>query len=357
MTRSDGWAATIDAVAIPVLAIVVALVLFGAFVAIYGVDPFAAYGLMFEGAFGSAFSWQNSLLRSAPLILTALCTALPARAGLVVIGAEGALALGGLAAAAVGHALDGANGMVTVTVMAVAAAVIGGAWVALAGALRYWRGVNETIASLLLVYIAIALFNHLVEGPLRDPASLNKPSTPPIADDAMIGAIPGFDVHWGLVTGVLLCLAFWVLIERTTIGFAIRLIGDNQKAARLAGLRLGGYVLVVCALGGAAAGLAGLYEVAAVHGQANASLLVGYGFTGILVSFLARHNPLAIIPVAILIGGIAASGGLLQRRLDLPDAAVLVLQGILFVTILASETMYGRIRWRLPSLVAARRPA
>ncbi|MGG2329502.1 hypothetical protein ACE40V_24425, partial [Salmonella enterica] len=84
--------------------------------------------------------------------------------------------------------------------------------------------------------------------------------------------------------------------------------------------------------------------VAVVHGQANASLLVGYGFTGILVSVLARHNPLAIIPVAILIGGIGASGGLLQRRLDLPDAAVLVLQGILFVTILASETMYGRIR-------------
>lgn len=357
MTRSDGWGATIDAVAIPVLAILVALVLFGAFIALHGVDPFAAYGLMFQGAFGSAFSWQNSLLRSAPLILTALCTALPARAGLVVIGAEGALALGGLAAAAVGHMLDGAGGTVTITMMGIAAAIVGGAWVALAGALRYWRGVNETIASLLLVYIAIALFNHLVEGLLRDPASLNKPSTPPIADDAMIGSIPGLDVHWGLVAGLVLCLAFWVLIERTTTGFAIRLIGDNPKAARLAGLRLGGYILAVCGLGGAAAGLAGLYEVAAVHGQANASLLVGYGFTGILVSFLARHNPLAIIPVAILIGGIGASGGLLQRRLDLPDAAVLVLQGILFVTILASETMYGRIRWRLPRMFAERRAA
>ncbi len=90
-----------------------------------------------------------------------------------------------------------------------------------------------------------------------------------------------------------------------------------------------------------------MVEVAAVHGKANASLAVGYGFTGILVSFLARHHPLAIIPVAILLGGIGASGGLLQRRLDLPDAAVVVLQGIIFVCILASETLYGRDwRWR-----------
>ena len=82
--------------------------------------------------------------------------------------------------------------------------------------------------------------------------------------------------------------------------------------------------------------------MAAIHGQANASLVAGYGFTGILVAFLARHNPLAIIPVAILFGGIAAAGGLIQRRMDLPDATVLVLQGIIFVVLLVSETLYGR---------------
>ena len=91
--------------------------------------------------------------------------------------------------------------------------------------------------------------------------------------------------------------------------------------------------------------LAGMIEVAAVQGRTNANLAVGYGFTGILVAFLARHNPLAIIPVAILLGGIGASGGLLQRRLGLPDASVLVLQGIIFVTVLASETLYGRFRF------------
>lgn len=345
MSRSESSAAALDAVAVPCIAVLTALVLFGIFVAFNGVNPLEAYELMYQGAFGSAFSWQNSLQRAAPLILTALCTALPARAGLVVIGAEGSLAAGGLAAAAMGAAFGDSNSALAFSAMVLAAGVMGGLWVMIAGALRQYRGVNETISSLLLVYIAIALFNHLVEGPLRDPASLNKPSTLPIADALMIGTIPDMDVHWGLVTGIVLCVLAWVLMERTTLGFAIRIIGDNPKAAKLAGLRIGPLLLGACGLGGAAAGLAGLYEVAAVHGQANASLLVGYGFTGILVSFLARHNPLAIIPVAILIGGIGASGGLLQRRLDLPDAAVLVLQGILFVAILASEALYGRIPW------------
>ena len=179
---------------------------------------------------------------------------------------------------------------------------------------------------------------------MRDPASLNKPSTPHIGEANMIGTLPGMDVHWGLVYGVVFCVLAYLLMNRTTFGFAARIVGGNIRAARMAGLNVGLIGLVTCALGGAAAGLAGMVEVAAVHGRANASLAVGYGYTGILVAFLARHNPLVIVPVAILFGGINASSGLLQRRLDLPDAAVLVLQGIIFVLILAGETYQGRLR-------------
>ena len=131
-----------------------------------------------------------------------------------------------------------------------------------------------------------------------------------------------------------------MLLERTTFGFSARITGGNLRAARLQGLPVGRLILVLTALAGAFAGLAGMFEVAAVHGRANASLVAGYGYAGILVSFLARHNPLAIIPVAVLLGGIAASGGLIQRRMDLPDATVLVLQGVLFVVILAVS--FGR---------------
>lgn len=338
--------AALERIAVSALALLASAVLFGLLLIFYaGVDPFEAYALMYQGAFGSWFSFQNTLTRAAPLILVALCTALPARLGLMIIGNEGALVLGGLAAAAMGVAASSAPSLIVQLAMAAAAMVAGGAWIALAGGLRQYRGVNETISSLLLTYIAIALMNHFVEGPLRDPASLNKPSTHSIGDANMIGTIGGADVHWGLAFGVVACLVCWVVLRFTTWGFAMQVIGGNPKTARMMGLNVGRYVLVACAAGGAAAGLAGMVEVAAVHGKANASLAVGYGFTGILVSFLARHHPLAIIPIAILLGGIGASGGLLQRRLDLPDAAVVVLQGIIFVSILASETLYGR-SWR-----------
>jgi len=336
----------LERLAVPTLALLASAVLFGLLLAIYArVDPLEAFALMYQGAFGSWFSWQNTLTRAAPLILTALCTALPARLGLVIIGNEGALVVGGVAAAAAGIAVSEAPSLVVQVAMALAAMIMGGLWIALAGALRHWRGVNETISSLLLTYIAIALMNHFVEGSLRDPSSLNKPSTWPIGDNNMIGTIPGTDIHWGLVLGIIACLVVYAWQRFTTWGFAMQVIGGNPKTARMMGLDVGRYVLLACGAGGAMAGLAGMVEVAAVHGKANASLAVGYGYAGILVSFLARHHPLAIIPVSILLGGIGASGGLLQRRLDLPDAAVVVLQGILFVAILASETLYGRL-WK-----------
>lgn len=336
----------LERIAVPTLALLASAAMFGLLLAVYArVDPLEAYALMYQGAFGSWFSWQNTLLRAAPLILAALCTALPARLGLMIIGNEGALVLGGVAAAAAGVALYNAPALVAQAGMALAAMLMGGLWIALAGGLRQRRGVNETISSLLLTYIAIALMNHFVEGPLRDPSSLNKPSTWPIGDAHMIGNIPGTDVHWGLVFGVIACLLAYLVQRFTTWGFAMQVIGGNPKTARMMGLDVGRYVLLACGAGGAAAGLAGMVEVAAVHGKANASLAVGYGYSGILVSFLARHHPIAIIPVSILLGGIGASGGLLQRRLDLPDAAVVVLQGILFVAILASETLYGRL-WK-----------
>ena len=334
---------TAEAIALPVLALAGGLALFGVFVWFGGHNPMQALGLLFTGAFGDAFSLQNTLQRAAPLMLTALCVALPARAGLTIIGGEGALVLGGLACAALPVLLPLPQGSLGTALLLLAAAAAGGAWIALAGWLRQWRGVNETISSLLLGYIAIALFKHIVEGAMRDPASLNKPSTLPLPEALRIGSMGSYDVHWGLVFGVVLCLlaAFWLSV--TTHGFATRVVGGNMRAARLVGLPASRLIVVACALGGACAGLAGGIEVAAVHTSANASLIVGLGYTGILVSFVARHQPLAIIPVAVLFGGFLAAGSLLQRRMGLPDASVQVLMGFCFVFILASEAWRGRL--------------
>lgn len=332
-------------VLLPTAAIALALLLFGGFVALAGVNPADMWLTLFKGAFGTWFAWQNTLQRAAPLMLTALCVALPARAGLIVIGGEGALVLGGLACAALPMLLPLPDNLAGTVLVCAAGALAGAAWVVLAGGLRQYRGINETISSLLLAYVAIGLFKHLVEGPLRDPASLNKPSTLALSEGMRLGGIAGSDVHWGLMLGVVACVALGLWLRWTAQGFALRVVGGNPRTAQLVGLPASKLILLACALGGACAGLAGAVEVAAVHTNANASLIAGYGYAGILVSFIARHNPLAIVPVAILFGGFGAAGSLLQRRLELPDASVLVLQGLAFVLILASEAV-RHVDWR-----------
>ena len=338
----------VDAV-LPVVALVAALLVFGLFVWLGGASPVETWVLLFKGAFGDWFSWQNTLTRSAPLMLTALCVALPARAGLIIIGGEGALVLGGLAAAAVPYVMPDTmplpGNVIGTTLLCAAGFAMGAAWIALAGALRQYRGVNETISSLLLAYTAIAIFKQLVEGPMRDPATLNKPSTRTLDEALRIGGIFGSEVHWGFVVGVLACIALGLWLTLTARGFSVRVVGGNPRTAQLVGLPANALILLACALGGGCAGVAGAIEVAAVHTNANASLIAGYGYAGILVSFIARHNPIAVIPVAILFGGFGAAGSLLQRRQGLPDASVQVLQGIAFVLILASEALRG-VDWR-----------
>lgn len=340
---SINWRSLLETVTIPIAALVVSLLLFGIFCAAAGANPLAVYGSIYKAAFGSWFSFQNSLIRAAPLMLSSLCTVLPARLGLVIIGNEGAIVMGGIGAIATGLALNSAPPTIVQLGMAIAGIISGGLWIALAGALRYYRGVNETISSLLLNYIAIALLNHLVGGPMRDPSSLNKPSSYPLADVNMLGTLPGTRVHYGLIFGLIVCAIAYVLIQRTTFGFAVRTAGGNVRAARMAGLPVGKLTLIICFLGGACAGLAGMVEVAAVHGKANESLNASYGYSGILVAFIARQNPLAAVLISILLGGILASGGILQRSHNLPDATVLVFQGLVFLVILFSESLYGKL--------------
>jgi simple sugar transport system permease protein len=331
-------------VVIPILAVLAAFLLFSVFLLLVGKSPVTFVELVWQGGFGSAFSWGNSLQRASPLILTALAVAIPASLGLTMIGGEGALVLGGFGAAtiAIPFVGSGVPAIVVMPLMVLVAIATGGVWVGLAGYLRYARGVNETISSLLLSYIAIAIMLFFVEGPLRDPTQTIKASTVAIGHDYAVPKMPGLSVHWGFAVGVLLAILLYLLMSRTTFGFAARVTGGNLRAAQAQGLPVGRLIVSCAMIAGACAGLAGYFEVAAIQGRANGSLAAGYGFTGILVSFLARHNPLVIVPVAIMFGGINAAGGLIQRRMSMPDATVLVLEGFIFVVLLASETLYGR---------------
>ncbi len=292
-------ASFVDAMVISSVALVVSLALFGIFVTFSGVNPFDVYHVMYRGAFGNAYAWRNTLIHAAPLLLTALCVALPARVGMMIIGGEGAVVLGGLIAALVPRFMIHAPPLIVQISMIGFGMAVGGIWISISGALRQFRGVNETISSLLMNYIAIAILNHCVEGPMRDPESLDHPSSFHIGFANMLGNIPGTEIHVGLLFGIICCVFAWVLMDHTTHGFATSIVGGNVRAAKVAGLSVAKFSLAACFLGGAFAALAGVVEVAAIHGRANDSLAAGLGYAGILVAFVARQNPLAIIPVAI----------------------------------------------------------
>ena len=333
-----------DALVLSIIAVIISLILFGLFVLCSGVNPLDVYQGMAFGAFGTSFNWRITLLRATPIMLTALCVVFPARLGMIIIGGEGAVVLGGLVAVAAAHSVPNAQPFVGMIVMAGAAMIVGGLWIMIPGALRQFRGVNETISSLLLNYIAIAILNHCVEGPMRDPHEVDHTSTFPIASAFFVGKIPGTEIHYGLLVGLIACILGWILMDRTTFGFSSRIVGGNPRAARIAGLSITKLSLTSCFLGGAAAALAGVFEIGAVHHRANDALNCNHGYNGILIAFVARQNPLAVIPVAILMGGVSASGDYLQSELQLSSASVQVFQGILFLVILGLDTYTGRLR-------------
>lgn len=210
----------IESVTIPLVALLVSGLIFSVFLLILGKSPATFASLVWTGGFSSWFSIQNALQRAAPLILTGLAFAIPARIGLTLLGAEGAVVIGGFSAAVVAIPLvtAGMPAAFVWLVMASAAMVVGAVWVGLAGWLKHHRGVNETISSLLLTYIAIAIVSFLIEGPFRDPGSANKPSTMPLGTDYRIGGMFDSSVHWGLAAGLVLAVALWVLMARTPSG-------------------------------------------------------------------------------------------------------------------------------------------
>ncbi len=276
----------LDAAIISTAALLLSLVLFGLFVLCSGVNPFDMYQLMFRGAFGTPYSWRSTMIHAAPIMLTALCVVMPARVGMIIIGGEGCVVLGGLVATLTAHLLPQASPLFVLIAMVIVGCTAGGLWITAVVRFRLFRGVNETISSLLLNYIALAVLNHCVEGPMHDPEFHDKVASWSIGIANTLGNIPGTEIHYGFLYGILLCVVCWVLMDHTVFGFATKIVGGNVRAVRISGLSVAKYSLVACFIGGGAAALAGVVEIAAVQGRANSDLACGYGYAGILVAFV-----------------------------------------------------------------------
>lgn len=319
--------------------------IFAAFLVAKGADPVAVLRSMWETSAGSSDSIGETCLRATPIVLAALATAVPARAGLFNLGGEGQLLLGAIGAILMANAVDGSPTAVTLFFMAAGGAAFGALWAALPAVLKVFTRTNEAISGLLLNYVAGLIVTWLCFEPWKDPTSLGQAYSRELEGPERFSVVWGNRVHWGIFIALGAALVLWVVLRATTWGFKLRVLGGNSQAARRAGLAVGGLSIASMVVGGAMAGLGGMIEVAGTEGRLRPDLLLGVGFIGFLASWLARHDPLKIIVSSLLLGAIAVGGSGLKITAGLSGGAVNILMALVLFGVLgwgAKPTAVGR---------------
>ncbi len=323
------------AAAVPVAAVVGGLALLFLGLVALGYDAPSALGALWRGAFGSWYAFGSAtLVRAVPLIVIGLGLSISFRAGALNIGAEGQFAAGAVVATWVGLQLGGWPSPAALVTVAVAGAVAGAAWIAVAVWLKLRFGVLEVISTLLLNFVAEALVSFMVQGPLQEAKGIY-PQSDSLPAAARLPLLPGSRLHLGFLVAVLLAWGCWIGFRRTKWGFRLRAVGEAPRAAEVTG-RIDVSRTIAGALfwSGALAGLAGAFEVSGVTYALYQNLSPGYGFTAIAVALIARLHPLGVVAAGIGFGALEAGAAGMQREAGVPAVAGLVVQAVIIVVVL-----------------------
>jgi len=326
---------------VSILAILAALVVAGIFFQAYGVSAIRAYQLIVKGALGSKLGLAETVRRAIPLLLCGVGLTIAFRALFWNIGAEGQLLLGAVAAAGVAL-FSGLPDVLLLPAMFIAGFLAGALWGLIPAALKARLGINDVITTLMMNYIAIYLVEWLIHGPWKGTQMRGFAYTDKFPSAAMLPLIPGTRIHWPtLVLGLVLAVAAYILITRIRQGFEIRVVGENPDAARFAGISHLKTTLLVMFISGGLAGLAGVGEMAGIHGMLRSAtqISMGYGYTAIIVAWLARRNPLAVIVTSLLFGVIMAGGDVIKVSLGLPFQLINLFNGLILFFLIGSELL------------------
>lgn len=341
------------AIIVPLLSVFLALLTGAVMLALSGKDPVTIYYLMFSRAFGSSYGLSETIVRAIPLMLAGLGVALAFRMQLWNIGGEGQLFMGAIAAGWVALSFPGASAWILLPAMFVAGCIGGGLWAWLPSIPRAYLGVNEIITTLMLNYVAILSLDYLVYGPWRDPAGYNFPLSAPFGAGAMLPTFGDTRIHAGLLFGLVIAVIIYLVIYRSRWGYEIRVIGESPSAARYSGMNIPRNIMLVMFVSGAVCGLAGMAEVSGILHRIQPGISAGYGYTAIIIAWLSKLNPFAIILVAFLFGGLQVGGYVVQTS-GVPAAMVAMLQGSLLFFVLGGEILLKyRIRFRPASRTEA----
>ncbi|AEI40019.1 ABC transporter permease [Paenibacillus mucilaginosus] len=329
---------------VPVVSIVLALAVCGIFIAWNGMNPLTVYAKMVKGAFGTSFGFTETLVKAIPLMLCGLGVSIAYRISVWNIGAEGQFIAGAMAATAVTVYYPELPMVLSIPFMLLASLAAGGLWGLLTAIPRTYFGVNELITSLMLNYVALLALNYVVFGPWKDPKGFNFPGTPMFTEAQSLPVLGATRLHMGLVFALAGVLLYWLVIRYTRWGYELRLIGANAEAARNAGIPISRHILAVMLVSGALAGLAGMSEVAGVTHRLMYGISPGYGYTAVIVAWLAKLNPAGLVISSVLFGGLIV-GGYSVQTIGLPSSISSMLQGAILFFLIAGA-MAGKFRLR-----------
>ncbi len=307
----------------------------GLLVAVSGHNPLSAFAAMLRGALGSPHQIGFSLNRATPYLLAGAGVALCFRAGVINIGAEGQIALGGVGAAAVTLHWPHALSFIGAVAALAGGALAGAAWAGLATAIHLGRRVHEVLTTLLLNFIALLLVQQLLAGPLGQ-FGAGFLQSPPLPQTTWLWKAPGFGAHVGILIALVAAAALSVVIWRTPFGFSVRVAGSSRRAAAYAGFSAPGVTWSVMLIAGALAGLAGAVEVLGVQHRLIEGFSIGFGFKAVTVALLGALEPLAVAPAALFVGMLEAGGQSMQRQIGVPSALVVVVEGVTMLLVLAA---------------------
>ena len=304
-------------------------------VALSGHNPFAAFAAMLRGALGSPHQIGFALNRATPYLLAGSGVAVCFRAGVINIGAEGQIALGGVGAAAVALHFPASPPIVAVVAALIGGALFGALWAGLAAAIHLGRRVHEVLTTLLLNFVALLLVQQMLAGPLGQFGAgfLQSPALPPAA---WLWKVPEFGAHVGFPIALVAASALSFILWRTPFGFSLRVAGSSRRAAAYAGFSAAAITWGVMLIAGALAGLAGAVEVLGVQHRLIEGFSLGFGFKAVTVALLGAIEPLAVAPAALFVGMLEAGAQSMQRQIGVPSALVVVIEGLTMLFVLAA---------------------
>lgn len=336
----------LNAITVPLIAGGLGLLVGALMLLALGANPLDAYVAMALGAFGSPNAFADTLVKAGPLLFVGIGTCIAYRCGVINIGGEGQIVMGGIFATGTALALQAAPAVLLVPAGLLAGFIGGAFWAGIAGVLKIRFRVNEVLSTIMLNSIAGFIMTFLLTGIWIDPTTLDNaikiPQTQRMPNASDLWRLVPTRFHVGILLAVLLAVLAYVLLWRTTVGYRIRAVGANPRAARYAGIGVERYQLLAFLLSGALAGLAGAVELYGVtHRLFSDGSILGFtgnaGFNGIVAALFGGLHPLGTIPAAILFGALLVGANQLQRTIQVPSAFVVTLDGLIVVFVVASQ--------------------